>query len=125
MSVPSSATSIRTHACGDLRSEHAGQVVRLGGWVHRARDLGGLVFLDLRDRAGIVQVSFDPQRGSPELSARAAALGAETVVVIEGEVVERPATMRNADLPTGEIEVRGTELRIVGPASIPVIPVAR
>ena len=125
MSTTTFATAIRSHLCGELRREDVGKRVHLGGWVHRARDLGGLVFVDLRDRAGIVQVSFDPQRGSPELSARAAALGAETVVVIEGEVVERPEAMRNPDLPTGDIEVRGTDLRIVGPASIPAIPVAR
>jgi aspartyl-tRNA synthetase len=55
------ATALRTHLAGALRPEHVGQAVRLGGWVHRARNLGGLVFLDLRDRAGLVQVSFDPR----------------------------------------------------------------
>ncbi|MDB4884583.1 MAG: Aspartyl-tRNA synthetase, partial [Gemmatimonadetes bacterium] len=119
------ATTHRTHLCGALRAEHAGTTVRLGGWVHRARDLGGLVFVDLRDRAGIVQVSFDPSVTGADLAARASALGAETVVLVEGVVTERPGSMRNPDLATGDIEVRATELRIVGPAETPAIPVAR
>jgi aspartyl-tRNA synthetase len=119
------ATSLRTHLSGALRAEHAGMTVRLGGWVHRARDLGGLVFLDLRDRAGIVQVRFDPSSTDPALCARAASLGAETVVLVEGVVAERPAAMRNSELGSGDIEVLATGLRIVGPAETPVIPVAR
>jgi aspartyl-tRNA synthetase len=125
MTDTSLATTHRTHLCGALRAEHAGTTVRLGGWVHRARDLGGLVFVDLRDRAGIVQVSFDPSVTGAELAARASALGAETVVLVEGVVTERPGTMRNADMATGDIEVRATSLRIVGPAETPAIPVAR
>jgi aspartyl-tRNA synthetase len=119
------ATTHRSHLCGSLQLADVGTVVRLGGWVHRARDLGGLVFVDLRDRAGIVQVSFDPSLTGPELAARAAALGAETVVLVEGEVVARPTAMRNADMGTGDVEVRATSLRIVGPADTPAIPVAR
>ncbi|MFL5563125.1 MAG: aspartate--tRNA ligase [Gemmatimonadaceae bacterium] len=119
------ATSLRTNLCGQLRSAHVGSTVRLGGWVHRARNLGGLVFVDLRDRDGIVQVSFDPARAPADVVARAAALGNETVVLIEGEVVARPAEMRNADLPTGDVEVRGRDLQVVGPAVAPAIPVAR
>jgi aspartyl-tRNA synthetase len=99
--------------------------VRLGGWVHRARDLGGLVFLDLRDRAGLVQVSFDPGTAGADTCALAASVGAETVVVIEGTVTERPEAMRNADMSTGAIEVKATSLRVVGPAQTPAIPVAR
>jgi aspartyl-tRNA synthetase len=125
MSESALATTHRTHLSGALRAEHVGTTVRLGGWVHRARDLGGLVFLDLRDRAGLVQVSFDPSITGAELAARAASLGAETVVLVEGVVTERPAAMRNADMATGEVEVRATALRIVGPAETPAIPVAR
>ena len=119
------ATSLRTHPCGALRLEHVGETVRLGGWVHRARDLGGLVFVDLRDRAGLVQVSFTPGTASADACALAASLGAETVVLVDGVVAERPAAMRNADMSTGDVEVRATNVRVVGPASTPAIPVAR
>ena len=119
------STTLRTHRCGSLRASHVGQRVRLGGWVHRARNLGGLVFVDLRDLDGIVQASFDPQRTPKALCDEAAALGNETVVMIEGDVVLRPEAMRNAELATGEIEVHVTSLTVVGPAAVPVIPVAR
>ncbi len=125
MSVTSLATSLRTHPCGALRTEHAGETVRLGGWVHRSRDLGGLVFVDLRDRAGLVQVSFAPGTAPADVCALAASLGAETVVLVEGVVTERPEAMKNPDMATGGIEVRATALRIVGPAVTPAIPVAR
>ena len=120
-----SPTGWRTHRCGELRATHAGQRVRLGGWVHRRRDLGGLVFVDLRDRAGLVQVAFGPGWSPPEVLARAGGLGSETVVVVAGDVVARPPDMRNADLATGEIEVHAAELEILGPAATPAIPVAR
>ena len=119
------ATSLRTHPCGALRRTDAGTAVRLGGWVHRARNLGGLVFVDLRDRSGIVQVSFDPQSAPAELIAAAAGLGAESVVLVEGVVAERPEPMRNAEMETGEVEVRGSALRVVSAAATPAIPVAR
>ena len=115
----------RTHLAGSLRAEHAASKVRLGGWVHRRRALGGIVFVDLRDRAGLVQISFDPRSVPQQVIDAAAALGAETVVLIEGEVVARPDDMRNAELPTGDVEVRATSLRVVGPAVTPAIPVAR
>jgi aspartyl-tRNA synthetase len=108
-----------------LRAEHVGQRVRLGGWVHRRRDLGGLVFIDLRDRDGIAQVAFGPGWAGADVVARAQAAGTEAVVVVEGEVVARPADMKNPDLATGDVEVHATELRIVGPAETPPIPVAR
>jgi aspartyl-tRNA synthetase len=119
------ATSFRTHLCGALRDNNVGAAVRLGGWVHRARDLGGLMFFDLRDRAGLVQVSIDLAAASPELAQVARSLGAETVVLVEGVVAQRPEAMRNADLGTGGVEVRASSLRVVGPSDTPVIPVAR
>jgi aspartyl-tRNA synthetase len=118
------ATSWRTHLCGELRVREAGQRVRLGGWVHRRRDLGGIVFLDLRDRTGLVQVAIGPDWATAEVLARAQEARSESVVVIGGEVVTRPAAMANLELATGEIEVRATELEVVGPAETPPIPVA-
>jgi aspartyl-tRNA synthetase len=119
------STTYRSHLCGALRRAHAGQRVRLGGWVHRARNLGGIVFVDLRDRGGLVQVKFDPELAPADVLALAASLGAESVVLVEGDVVERPADGRNAEMPTGEVEVRARALSLVGPATTPAIPVAR
>jgi aspartyl-tRNA synthetase len=118
-------TAYRTHLCGSLRASDVGQRVRLGGWVHRTRNLGGLIFVDVRDRSGIVQVSVDPNVASPDLAAQAAALGAETVIVLEGEVALRPEQTRNRELTTGEIEVHPSSIRVVGPAAQPAIPVFR
>ena len=99
--------------------------MKLGGWVHRRRDLGGIVFLDLRDRDGLVQVALGPGWASADILARAQSVGPETVLIVEGEVVARPANMRNPDLATGDVEVHATALRIAGPAETPAIPVAR
>ena len=124
--IPSpSTTTMRTHLAGELRVQHAGQTVRLGGWVHRPRNLGGIMFLDLRDRTGIVQVSLDPKWSSPEAMQAASEVGLETVITVEGTVAERPPDGRNAELATGEVEVRAVKLRIEGPAVPPAIPVAR
>ena len=117
-------TAYRTHLCGILRASDVGKRVRLGGWVHRTRNLGGLVFVDLRDRSGIVQISVDPN-ATPHVAAAAAALGAETVVLIDGDVALRPEATRNRELATGEVEVRPLALRVVGPAETPPIPVFR
>jgi aspartyl-tRNA synthetase len=119
------STGLRTHTCGALRLDHVEQSVRLGGWVHRSRNLGGLVFVDLRDRTGLVQVSFDPRTAGAEAMAVAERLTAESVVLVEGTVVERPEDVRNRELATGDIEVRATSARVVGPAVTPAIPVAR
>ena len=93
--------------------------------MHRRRDLGGIVFLDLRDRDGIVQVAVGPGWASDATLAAAHGLGAESVVVVEGDVVARPAAMKNAELGTGDVEVRATAVQVVGPAETPAIPVAR
>jgi aspartyl-tRNA synthetase len=119
------ATAKRSHLAGELRASHAGTKVKLGGWVHRIRNLGGIVFLDLRDRAGLIQVSFDPKWTPTDVIERAGKLGLETVVLIEGEAAARPPEMRNSEMETGEIEVRARDFRIVGPAETPAIPVAR
>ena len=123
--LASGATSMRTHRCGALRREHVGLTVRLGGWVHRRRDLGGIVFIDLRDRDGIVQLSCDPRWTSAEVLARAAQSGTESVLLVEGRVAERPESARDSSLATRDIEVQVTSLRIIGPAETPAISVAR
>jgi aspartyl-tRNA synthetase len=120
-----SATAFRTHRCGALTRAEVGQTVRLGGWVHRRRDLGGLVFIDLRDRAGLVQLSCNPAWTPSEVMERAAGLGAETVVLITGTVGLRPEPARDQNLTSREVEVHVTGLDIVGPAQTPAIPVAR
>jgi len=107
-----------------LRAQHVGQRVRLGGWVHRRRDLGGIVFIDLRDRAGIVQVAVGPA-AAEEIRRVASGLSSETVVEVDGEVAPRPPNMKNPELATGDIEVHPTQLVVVGPAVTPAIPVAR
>ncbi len=119
------ATSLRTDACGMLRRADMGRTVRLGGWVHRSRDLGGLVFIDLRDRTGLLQLAFGPAWTGADVLTRAAAVGVESVVLCEGEVVAREPDRLNPDMATGEVEVRVTSLTIVGPAVTPALPVAR
>jgi aspartyl-tRNA synthetase len=117
-------TSLRSHQAGALRPEHAGKRVQLAGWVHRSRDLGGILFLDLRDRSGIVQVSFDPRFTPADQRAVAAGVGVESVVLIEGEVVARPADKRNPEMSSGDVEVNARSIAVVGPAATPAIPVA-
>jgi len=119
------STSIRTHRCGSLRKEDAGSAVRLAGWVHRVRDLGGVIFLDLRDRDGLVQLSFDPKWTPREVLERAKTLGQETVILAAGTVELRPEGARDAALASRDVEVRVTELTIAGVAATPAIPVAR
>ncbi|MBA2627100.1 MAG: aspartate--tRNA ligase, partial [Gemmatimonadales bacterium] len=116
---------LRTHRCGALTRDDAGRHVRLGGWVHRSRDLGGLVFVDLRDRDGLVQLAFDPRWTPPEVMALAASLGAETVVLAAGTVAVRPEPARDAAMASRDVDVHVTALEVVGPAVTPVIPVAR
>ncbi|MBL0939629.1 MAG: aspartate--tRNA ligase [Gemmatimonadaceae bacterium] len=119
------ATSLRSDTCGLLRRTDVGRTVRLGGWVHRSRDLGGLVFIDLRDRTGLVQLAFGPAWTAADVQSAAAAVGVESVVLVEGEVVARESDRVNPEMPTGEVEVRVTSLKVVGPAVTPALPVAR
>lgn len=108
----------RTHYCGDLRREHGGRGVTLCGWVHVRRDHGGLIFVDLRDRSGRVQVVFDPAAGD-EIMESAHRLRAEFVVQVSGEVSLRPKGTENPGLPTGEIEVRAKTLLVLNEALTP------
>lgn len=120
-----SATVMRTHRCGALRAAHAGLQVRLGGWVHRRRDLGGLVFLDLRDRDGLVQVAFGPAWTPPSVMEAVARVGTEWVVLVRGTVIARPPTARNTEMVTGDVEVQASDLEICSRATTPPIPVWR
>src|SRR6476661_393432 len=103
-----SATALRTHRAGALTRSEVGQQVRLGGWVHRRRDLGGLVFIDLRDRAGLVQLSCNPAWTPSDVMERAASLGAETVVLVTGTVQLRPEPARDPHLTSREVELHLT-----------------
>ena len=108
---------MRSHYCGDLREEHIGQEITLTGWVHRRRDHGGVIFLDLRDREGIAQVVFDPDREAS--FALADSCRNEFVVKVNGLVRARPEGTTNADMGTGAIEVLGKEMEILNKAETP------
>ena len=103
---------MRTYYCGELRSEHIGETVTLYGWVDRRRDHGGGIFLDLRDRSGIVQIVSDPQR-TPDSYHGAEALRNEYVVKITGRVTSRPEDSLNPKLPTGEVEIYADEIELL------------
>jgi len=112
--------SYKTHTCGELRLEHVGQRVTLAGWVHRRRDHGGLIFIDLRDRFGLTQVVINPTNVcAPEVFAQAEALRSEYVIQVEGIVAQRPAGMANPKLATGEVELIAHKLTVLNPAKTP------
>ena len=108
---------MRSHYCGDLRASHDGETVTLCGWVHRRRDHGGVIFLDLRDRAGLVQVVFDPD--TVEAFALADRMRSEYVVQVTGRVRLRDEAVRNSRMSTGDIEVLGTALTLLNTAETP------
>ena len=103
---------MRTHYCGELRKEHIGETVTFYGWVDRRRDHGGVIFLDLRDRSGIVQIVSDPQR-TPDSYEQANALRNEYVVAITGTVSQRPPESLNPRLPTGEVEIYADKIELL------------
>ncbi len=109
----------RTVTCGELRAEDAGKSVVLNGWVHAVRDLGGLLFLEVRDRYGKTQVVVDPDEVGPELLARTQELRSEFVVAVGGTVRKRPADTVNPDRRTGEVEVVVSSLDILNPSKTP------
>ena len=113
----------RTHHCNELRPSHIGQTVTLSGWVHSRRDLGGLIFIDIRDREGRTQTVFDPSDLPKELFERAASLRSECVVSVSGKVRQRPAGTNNAKIPTGEIEVGVLALEVLNMAEVLPFPV--
>ncbi len=105
--------------CGEIRAERAGSTARVAGWVHRRRDHGGLIFIDLRDRTGLVQLVFDPDEVSAELFAGAHRLRAEDVLSATGAVVEREAEHVNPELPTGRWEMRVASFELLADAETP------
>ena len=118
-------TALRSEMVGRLDASDAGREVQLAGWVHRRRDLGGLLFADLRDRSGLIQVSFGPDWTEADAFDVATRLGHEDVVGIEGTVELRPEGARNPELATGDVEIRAHRVRLLGKARTPAIPVYR
>ncbi|MEO8207475.1 MAG: aspartate--tRNA ligase [Chloroflexota bacterium] len=116
--TPSLATSYRTHTCGALRADDAGATVKLAGWVHRRRDHGQLIFLDLRDRHGITQVIIDATE-APAAHDVASGVRSEYVIVVSGVVAPRLAGTENAKLPTGGVEVRATHVSVLNESKTP------
>ncbi|MFN3348235.1 aspartate--tRNA ligase [Pseudorhodoplanes sp.] len=110
----------RSHTCGALRESDIGGAVRLSGWVHRVRDHGGVLFIDLRDHYGLTQVVADPD--SPAFR-DAEKVRSEWVIRVDGKVRQRPAGTENPDLPTGQVEVFATEIEMLGPAGELPMPV--
>ncbi|OMD43688.1 MULTISPECIES: aspartate--tRNA ligase [Paenibacillus] len=108
----------RSHHCGQLTPEHIGQTVTLNGWVQTRRDLGGVLFIDLRDRSGIVQVVFNPDYSGEALQI-ADKVRSEYVLAVKGKVVKRDAETINRNLPTGEIEVQITDIEVLNAAKTP------
>ena len=111
-------TAYRSHTCGELRLEHEGQTVQLCGWVNVQRDQGGVLFIDLRDRYGVTQVTF---RGDLDkaLLEQAEAVRSEWVLRVEGKVIARPEAARNPNMATGEVEVEATALTVLSSAKTP------
>ncbi|HEX2329533.1 MAG TPA: aspartate--tRNA ligase [Candidatus Angelobacter sp.] len=108
----------RTHRCGELRSENAGEQVVLMGWVNRRRDLGNVIFIDVRDRTGLTQIVFD-KSDNPALHEKASQLRSEYVVAAIGKVRKREEKTINRNLPTGEIEVVATDLKLLNESKVP------
>src|SRR5947209_6036470 len=113
----------RTHHCNELRPAQVGQVVTLAGWVHSRRDLGGLIFIDVRDREGRTQTVFDPSDLPKELFEQAAALRSECVIRVTGKVRPRPAGTNNPKIATGEIEIAVSALEVLNVADVLPFPV--
>src|SRR6185369_184306 len=111
----------RTHTCGELRSSHAGARVVLMGWVHRRRDLGGVLFIHLRDREGVTQLVFRSD-GDPAVHTKAESLGSEYVIAIQGLVERRSADTVNPAIDTGEVEVVAEKIWILNTSRTPPFP---
>ena len=110
-------SAYRDMLCGEPRVDHAGRELTLSGWVGRRRDHGGLVFIDLRDRSGVVQLVIDPER-APAAHAAAQALRLECVVRARGELIPRSEATRNAELPTGDVELAVTDIELLSSSEV-------
>ena len=108
---------MRSHYCGQVNESHIGQEIEVCGWVHRRRDHGGVIFIDLRDREGLLQVVFDPDR--PEIFAEAERIRGEYVLAIKGLVRPRPDGTVNPNMATGQIEVLAHELTTLNSSETP------
>ena len=113
----------RTHHCNELRPANAGQTVTLNGWVHSRRDLGGLIFVDVRDREGRTQTVFDPSDLPPQMFDAAGSLRSECVISVTGKVRNRPSGTNNSKIATGEVEVMATHLEVLNYAEVLPFPV--
>ncbi len=111
--------SMHTHTCGELRREHIGQEVTLTGWVWRRRDHGGLIFVDLRDREGVTQISFDPEHSGGEAFHAAEGIRSEWPIKVTGTVRKRPEGMENAKLVTGDVEVLVSAITVLNRSKTP------
>ncbi|MCJ7508614.1 MAG: aspartate--tRNA ligase, partial [candidate division Zixibacteria bacterium] len=109
----------RTHTCGELRKSDVGKEVILNGWVHRQRNHGGLIFIDLRDRYGLTQVVFNPKTVDEKIIKEAGKLRAEYVISVKGKVKARPEGMINKELLTGEVELEVSEFHILNESKTP------
>ena len=118
-------TAFRSRLVGRITAADAGQTLKLTGWVHRRRDLGGVFFVDLRDRSGILQVSAGSGWTEEASLLLTRELGAEAVIEVEGEVVLRPPDALNPDMATGEVELKARRVALLNDATVPPIPVFR
>jgi aspartyl-tRNA synthetase len=112
---------LKTHNCGELRLSHVGQTVALAGWLHRRRNLGGLIFLDLRDRSGLAQITVDPS--VVEAYSKADLARGEFVMRVCGQVRPRPEGAKNPNLASGEVEIAAESIEILNPAKTPPMPI--
>ena len=113
----------RTHHCNALRTSDIGEMITLSGWVHRRRDHGGLIFIDIRDRFGLTQLIFDPEI-SKEIHDSASKLRSEWVITARGKVRPRGEDLVNPKLVTGEIEIEVYEFEVLSKAKTPLFPSA-
>src|SRR5579863_5927699 len=118
---PPRPNAYRDRWCGELRASDAQTSVRVAGWVHRRRDHGGLIFIDLRDRSGILQLVFHPD-SAPAAHAAAHELRSEAVISVAGTIVRREEVNINADLGTGEIELAVSQIDVLATSPTPPFP---